>query len=168
MTPFGTSIKRGTRTTLKLVGADVAIRTSYDSADIAASLEALSISAKHLQPVLDDYGAYIVDKHIQNQFKRQGTPKRWAALSRDYAAWKLANYGRKPILVLTGRMKAGFKWQATARTLVIKNSRKYWQYHQDGTDKMPARPVMQIGKRDRDQLIRIAHRHFRFDEGIGL
>ena len=168
---------RGTRTEIKLVGAEVSLTTSDGLTRIMSRLEALDIAANDFQPLMEHFGAYVVDDHIVKQFKQQGTPKRWAPLSKRYAKWKRDNYGMLPKLVLSGKMKRGFRYQATPRTLKIinrvtagqgKNKTPRWIWHQDGTDTMPARPILQLGKKDYAMLIKLAHEHLLFEEGVGL
>lgn len=168
---------KGTRTEIKLVGADVVLTTSDGNQQMMSRLEALDIAAKDFQPLMEQFGAYVVDDHIAKQFKKQGTPKRWAPLSKRYEKWKRDNYGNLPKLILTERMSKGFKYQATPRTLKIinrvtagqgKNKTPRWIWHQDGTETMPARPMLQLGKRDYAVLIKLAHKHLLFDEGAGL
>lgn len=167
----------GSKTVVKVVGAQITLRTNADHAMIAGRLEDLGLAAKDMRGAFDQYGEYIVNKHIPNQFKRQGTPKRWAPLSEKYAQWKRKHYGNLPILVLSGKMRKGFKWQVTPRTMKIVNrvaagqggnKTPRWLWHQEGTDNMPARPMLQIGRKDRDMLIKYAHAHLRAAEGIGL
>jgi len=160
---FGFS--QGRKTTVKLLGADVTVRNGLEVDDFVAHLEALGMRFNDFQPVMERFGEYIVDEHIPRQFKRRRTPKRWAPLSPDYAARKRRLYGNLPLLVLSSRMRGGFKAQATKRTLQIinrvaagqgRNKTPRWTWHQLGTETMPARPMLQINKADYARLRQIA------------
>jgi len=117
---------------------------------------------------LQRFGAYLVDQHIPQQFEKQGTPKRWAPLSPKYAAWKKRHYGSLPKLILTGAMRDSFTYQVTPRTLRVESKVKYWTYHQTGTRKMPARPVVQISQKDRDELRTLTRAWITFETGGGV
>ena len=124
-------------------------------------LQDLKIGLNDMKPILDRYGQYLVEEHIPRQFKLQGSPTPWHRLSPKYAIAKKKQWGNKPILVASGNMKAGFRWKAMPRTLRIINrvmSRQKgrgiprWVYHQGGTRRMVARPMMQLVNFDRGKL----------------
>jgi len=158
-------------TVVKVAGGELAIRFgSIDKDDFATYLENIGLRMQDIQPVLDRYGAYIVNEHIPRQFEAQGTPRRWAPLSRAYAQQKARQYPGRPILVRTGRMKGGFRWEARARSLRIINrvmagqrgrGVPRWFYHQSGTSKMPARQMLQFTDDDREHLHQFAEEHLR-------
>ena len=167
----------GSRTVVKLVGCEVVITASKGSDAVAKRLDDVADNAENFQPVMQDYGDYLISQHIPNQFAKQGAPKRWARLSDKYAAWKRANYGNLPKLVLTGRMRGGFKYETGPRSLRVinrvtagqgRNKTPRWVWHQDGTENMPARPMLQIGKKDHDMLRKFARLRIISGEGIGL
>lgn len=160
---FGFS--QGRKTTVKLLGADVTIRNGLETDDFVTYLDDLGLRFNDLQPVLGRFGEYLVEEHIPRQFKKRGTPKRWAPLSPDYAALKRRLYGNLPLLVLSGRMKAGFTSEATKRTLRVinrvaagqgRNKTPRWTWHQNGTETMPARPMLQINQYDYTRLRQFA------------
>lgn len=150
---FGRS--KGRRTVVNVLGGTVGLAFD-DEADILRFFEDAEGRLSDLSEPLDEYGRYLVEEHIPRQFKRQGTPKRWASLSKKYREWKEKHYPGRPILVLSGRMKAGFRWKARKRSLQIinrvtagqKNKTPRWQWHQSGTGKMPARPMLQVTDKD--------------------
>jgi hypothetical protein len=83
----------------------------------------------------------------RRQFESEGEfgGQRWAPLSPDYAAWKETHYPGKGILQRTGDMKRAASAPAravtpTSLTLTIEDDKL--QYHQDGTDRMPKRPLV--------------------------
>lgn len=147
--------KQGRLVVLKIVGAELRFNDGATD-NLTESLDDLVVRANDLQQPNREFGEYIINRHIPLQFQQQGTPKKWKPLNATYAAWKRKHYGNMPILIRTGAMRAGFKSQVTPRTLRITNSVKakggkpYWQYHQEGTDNMPQRMLIQMVSADRD------------------
>jgi len=164
---FGRS--QGRLTVVKMVAGEIHVRFGQiDTDDLVEYMQDLGLRMEDLQPVFDRYGEYLVDEHILMQFRRQGFPKRWAALSPAYARWKARHYPGKPILEATGRMRRGFRWEARPRSLRVINrvragqqrgSQPRWFYHQSGTDVMPARKMLQITDDDHEQLQEFAREH---------
>lgn len=164
---FGRS--QGRLTVVKVVGGEMHVRFGdIHTDDLVEYLDDLGLRMQDLQPVFDRYGEYLVREHIPGQFRRQGYPKRWAPLSTKYERWKERHYPGRPILVLTGRMRAGFRWEARPRSLRVINrvragqggrGQPRWFYHQHGTDVMPARPMLQITDEDRDTLQAMSREH---------
>jgi phage gpG-like protein len=169
LTRFGRS--QGRLTVVKVAGGELVIRYgSIDKDDFATYLRNIGLRMQDIKPVLDKYGEYIVNEHILRQFVAQGTPRRWAPLSPAYARRKARRYPGRPILVRTTRMKRGFRWEARPRSLRVINrvmagqkgrGRPRWHYHQEGTSKMPARPMLQFTDADRDRLHEFAEEHLR-------
>jgi phage gpG-like protein len=172
MTSFGRS--QGRQTVVKLVGADLKVNTG-DTTTVLERLERIGGRMRNWQPVLDEFGQYLVEQHIPRQFKAQGTP-RWAKLSARYARWKLQHYGRQPILIASGAMSKGFRWQATKRTLRVINQvsagqgggEPRWAYHQNGTSRMPARPMVQLTPKDYELLHTYAAAYLMTEQGGGV
>jgi phage gpG-like protein len=158
---------RGKKTVVKLTGVEVQMQWASTD-EMRDYLQSLSLRAKDLQVPLARFGQYLVEKHIPQQFEKQGTPKRWAPLSPKYAAWKKRHYGNLPKLVLTGQMRESFTYVVTPRTLRVENRRKYWAYHQTGTRTMPARPPLQMTTKDREQLRELVRAWIMFETGGGV
>ena len=81
----------------------------------------------------------------------------WEPLSAHYAAWKDANFGT-PILQRTGTLMASLTSDAadvvmTADSLTVGTSIPYAGYHQYGTSRMPARPVIDLSPANQERLI---------------
>ena len=166
---------RGLVTTVNVVGGDVSILMTGEMA-LFDRLDWLRVQLKDMRVLMAKFGEYLVREHIPGQFKAQGTPRRWAPLSARYAAWKRANYGNLPILILSGRMSKGFTYEAHARTLVIVNrvtagqsdtSTPRWVFHQFG-QRRKNRPMLQIGKRDHQRLQALAREYLAFEQGEGV
>jgi hypothetical protein len=77
-----------------------------------------------------------VTELIQNQFDERrapdGTP--WAPRKPPTGTW--------PLLEKTGKMRRGFKVIASASQLKVLQSQPYLKFHQEGTSRMVARPVV--------------------------
>lgn len=95
----------------------------------------------------------------------------WAPLSPAYDIWKRNNYGGRPILVLTGRLRAALTTSGagsiktiTERNLTLGANVPVGGYnlarlHQDGTSRMPARPVMRLTEPQKSRWVRYLHTH---------
>jgi len=160
---------QGRRTVVKVLGGTASLSFG-DTADVIRFYEDAERRLNDLSEPLDQYGRYTVEEHIPRQFAARGTPKRWASLSAKYAAWKAKYYPGRPLLVLSGRMKAGFRWKARKRSLQIinrvtagqkGNNTPRWRWHQDGTPRMPARPMLQVTDKDLAELSRLIFAHVR-------
>lgn len=82
----------------------------------------------------------------------------WAPLSPHYAVWKAQHYPGKTILIREGAMRRAAsepRREATPRTLTLWIDDPKVDRHQEGTDRMPARPLIpeqlpQVALRDID------------------
>jgi phage gpG-like protein len=77
----------------------------------------------------------LVDERFQDRAAPNGTP--WAPRKPPTGSW--------PILEKTGRMRRSFKVVATAAQVKVLNDTEYLKFHQTGTSKMVARPVLPTG-----------------------
>jgi phage gpG-like protein len=91
----------------------------------------------------------------------------WAPLSPSYAAWKDRHYPGKPILERSGALRHAL----TQRPFGIEHIQNhfaefgiaanastgpyYGQFHQEGTDKMPARPVVAFPESLKREFVKI-------------
>jgi len=77
---------------------------------------------------------------INERFDDRAAPNgvKWAPRKPPTGVW--------PILEKTGRMRRSFKVIATAAQVKVLNDTDYLQYHQTGTSRMVARPVLPTGK----------------------
>lgn len=97
-------------------------------------------------------------KSMQEQFAKRGghTGSQWAPLSPVYARWKQRNHPGKPLMVLSGDLKDSLTKRPFGvdevwdKGMVVGTAISYATYHQNGTDRMPARPL--IGKPPRQEL----------------
>ena len=103
--------------------------------------------------MLTDSQRKITEDFTRQAFEqiRAGQSGGYAPLSPAYKAWKDANKPGRPILVFSGRLVKSFldprsrfmsvKTTRRGSALEISSTVKYARYHQEGTRKMPARPL---------------------------
>lgn len=128
-------------------------------------LSALSRFGEYAEDLTHPFEEMATDfKQIEaKRFAAQGPG--WAPLSHDYAMWKAARYGSKPILQREGHLLgsltggAGFVKEITATGMVLGTSVKYARFHQKGTGRMPARKVVDFEAADRTRWAKILQRH---------
>jgi len=86
---------------------------------------------------------------IDQVFADGGDPVEWPALSPAYEGWKNAAYPGAPIMRLSDRLYESLTnqtsetiWQVGPKHIEFGSRVPYFEYHQYGTSKMPARPVL--------------------------
>jgi hypothetical protein len=89
----------------------------------------------------------IVTGWWREQFDTEGgfAGRPWAALSPAYAEWKAQKYPGKTILQATGDLRQAASRPSrtsTPRSLTLSIDDPKLEYHQDGTGRMPARPLV--------------------------
>ena len=113
-----------------------------------------------LSPVLEQI-ADMLDESGERAFATSGASSggRWAALSSRYAAWKARHYPGQPILVATGALRASM-----GNVRIVGPRRLEWgtddrkaKYHQAGTSKMPARPIIRLTSKERTLMTKLVH-----------
>lgn len=113
-----------------------------------------------LSPVLSDI-ADVLDQSAEAAFASSGSSSggRWAPLSSRYAMWKAKRYPGQPILVATGALRAsmGNVREVSPRRLVWGTDDRKARYHQAGTSKMPARPIIRLTSKERRDMTRLVH-----------
>lgn len=85
--------------------------------------------------------------YIVGNFTAQGLPSGgWKPLDAEYASWKATRFPGAPMLVQTGslfkKVSEGPKLDGGARTAHFSFTGKIAKFHQYGTTKMPARPIL--------------------------
>jgi hypothetical protein len=88
------------------MAAPITFRIVADRLAVDRYLSKLVDGIDDMRPFWVHYFAPQFFKDVQDNFASSGRyVGGWRALSPGYAAWKLAKYGRQPILVATGRMR---------------------------------------------------------------
>ncbi len=113
-----------------------------------------------LSPVLEEI-ADVLDRSAAQAFATSGASSggRWAALSSRYAMWKARHYPGQPILVATGALRAsmGSVRNITPKRLEWGTDDRKARYHQGGTSKMPARPIIRLTSKERTLMTKLVH-----------
>lgn len=124
----------------------------------------LAQPAKHIFPLV----VPVLEAAMRRQFDAEGAGPdsgKWAPLSARYKAWKDVNFPGLPILERYGRLRAGLTMPASpfsrrdidAQTLVFGTREvPYATFHQTGTDRMPARPPIDLDRQAEVELRRAA------------
>jgi len=95
----------------------------------------------------------VIVPHITQRFAAQGPG--WAPLSPAYAEWKQQHFPGKPILQRTGALYGamtsasrfgGSQSKISGDTLSIAPTVPYFRFHQQGTGRMPARPMIDFSE----------------------
>jgi phage gpG-like protein len=100
----------------------------------------------------------------RQQFGTQGARGAipWAPLSLSYDRWKRKYYPGQPILqrsgFLFGQMTGGLAAEFTEKSLRMYPTVPYGVYHQRGTARMPARPVVSLTEDDKMRWMKMIHR----------
>jgi phage gpG-like protein len=118
---------------------------------ISRAFQVYGEEAQDLSEPLDRMADVILDA-VEQQFATEGKGglgHPWTPLSPEYAAWKLARYGPKPILEASGDMKAamlnkGAAVVVTPKKMVYHPVDEKAGYHQDGTIHMPQRKILAL------------------------
>lgn len=150
--------------TIRQVGLDKA----------AARLREMAARARDVSPAMRDWGQRDVRDAFEEQFSSEGvrlTGKAWEPLSPRYAAWKNKHFPGQPILRRTGEMEDLLVGVPMNIERVTRNSGEFGAssrilgYHQrgthnqDGSVKMPARPVVRLTEDMTASLTRRIMRH---------
>lgn len=121
-------------------------RVEVDDEDARLHLERIAAFLVDLRPFWPKVVPLFVG-WMRKQFETEGQfgGRRWAALSPSYAAWKALAYPGRGILVATGDLKGAASRPlrtARARSLTLTINDPKLQYHETGTPRMPARPLL--------------------------
>ena len=152
--------RRGQHTRIKLVGGEMTFSVSDPQLiEMRVPIEHYLAGARNFKPVFEAYWKYH-QRSIERNFAHEGRPKRWKPLAPITIAERLAlGFGPGPILVRTGRMKRGFRARIGPRSYRVFNRAPYFSYHQLGTDRIPARPMLVLLPQDKAQFTKLARRY---------
>jgi phage gpG-like protein len=139
----------GRQTRIKFVGGDLLVKVSGNE-NILANLTGIVARSKDLRIPFNAFRPVWINA-IQEAWDSGGEPVPWPALSPAYAAWKQSAYPGKPIMRLTDRLYDSLTsqtsdtiWFVGPKSMQLGTRVPYFIYHQTGTNKMPARPVLTL------------------------
>lgn len=118
-----------------------------------AKLHKLGDKLTNFESAMAKIGDEVKSYYVNDVFDSRGGAigQKWVALSPVYKSWKLKHYRNGSAnLIATGTMHDSFKDDSDRNSATISNDTTYFQYHQLGTRRMPARPVFVINKAVRD------------------
>lgn len=124
------------------------------------ALSGLANDIRDWRPLWRDLNEYLSDR-IEEQFNTEGGfSGGWAPLNPEYAAWKARRYPGAPILVATGKLKRSYRkggrghvFQSTRDKMRWGSSVPYGVFHQQGTQNMPARPILTFDAGDESAIL---------------
>lgn len=103
---------------------------------------------------------------IDESFAAGGEPIEWPALSPAYEGWKSKAYPGQPIMRRSDRLYESLTsqtgdtiWQVGPRHIEFGSRVPYFEFHQTGTSRMPARPVLQISSQAVERLRQMIERY---------
>ena len=112
-------------------------------------LDELLSHADHMDDVMDDIGRLMVDSVHQN-FEEEGRPA-WEPRLVD-VPW--------PILRKTGALYNSIHYSVFGAEVNIDTDSDYGMFHQEGTDRMVARPFLEIQPEDETMIMDLLYQHF--------
>ena len=117
---------------------------------IRTFLNGVSLDLRNLRGAMNEVGRGAVKTFSGPVFASRGQfiGESWPRLSDDYAARKAKKYSGRPVLVRTGEMQGGFKYESTGMSVTIYNPVPHFVYHQSTAPrtKIPRRAMIGIYK----------------------
>ena len=126
---------------------DVEIRITGDE-DLLKKLDEVIKRSSHFQRPLRKAAERVREASRANFTSDGFASGGWEPLDPEYAAWKLGHYGVAPELVRTGTLAESIGGRGVPIEVDAHNMKarlpeiKYAKFHQYGTEKMPARPIV--------------------------
>ena len=127
----------------------------------------LHIAADHISdfsPAFRDIKNSFI-RYQRQEFASQGAYGgfAFAPLSPKYAKWKAKNHPGKRILEISGdlrkSMTSGLQVVTSPRRMVMWSDSTIAGYHQDGTEKMPARKMVAVPREEKRDWVRFLQRY---------
>lgn len=109
---------------------------------------------KDFSDEMDEIGKYFLKFFNRDVFETEGDifGEQWARLNSKYELWKRIKYGGRKVLERSGDLRKGFKMKSGRDFARIFNPVDYAIYHQEGTSRLPKRPLVKIDN-DRKKVI---------------
>lgn len=112
-------------------------------------LQIATVENLNLRPAFQDAGKLLKDKFQNENFKSEGSylQNAWSPLKSSTIRDRIRKGygGAHPILKRTGDLQKAFYYKTAGNKYVeVSNKSDYFKYHQDGTKKMVARPLLAL------------------------
>ncbi|MGW5074070.1 phage virion morphogenesis protein [Rhodococcus sp. NPDC004095] len=122
----------------------VRVKISGDK-QVREMLHGIGLDIDDLHPAMQDVGKYLKGFYGGEVFASRGQVigEPWRRLSEPYASRKAKRY-RKGVLVATGAMQKAFTYSTTNTSATITNKDRKFEWHQAGTNTIPARVMMKL------------------------
>ena len=143
------------------------IKVTWEIGPAVRALEALRARLRDLRPAWQSVLLYL-RKATARTFASQGSRigSAWAPLTQPYAARKERVYPGQPILRASDQMYGSLVGEtdlsiaeSTPTELTYGTRDRKARWHQDGTDRMPQRQILDVVAEDRRQIARIVRAH---------
>lgn len=72
--------------------------------------------------------------------------KPWRRLNENYAIWKARAFPGRPPLIRTGELQRSYGFKEYKRSLELFNTADHFDFHNEGTSRMPQRVLMRLDK----------------------
>ncbi|MGB3684956.1 MAG: phage virion morphogenesis protein [Ornithinimicrobium sp.] len=133
----------------------------YGDRELIASLERTADGVINLTSPMREIGMYLRGFFSGEVFASRGgvIGRPWAPLSTQYAALKARQWPGRPPLIRSGQMLRSFKSTPSQQQVEIRNTAPYFDWHQDGTTKMPARVMMAVDMQRTQKVAQIINEH---------
>lgn len=130
---------------------------------LAANLQALQARLNgDLTPLMDAIG-FLLENSTRKRFETKRDPEgiSWEQLKPATVARKQHKNGsiRGGILVDHGDLRKSITYHASTQSVAVGTDRQYGQYHQTGTEHMPARRFLGLSEADKTEINEFI-RHF--------
>jgi phage gpG-like protein len=159
--------RRGRDTRIKLVGGEITFSVGDPQMiTMTRTLDHYRTSTRNFAPVYEQFATYH-RRSIQRNFAAEGRPVRWARLTEGTIKDRIRQgFGRGPILVRSGRLKRGFRFEWGPRSYRVWNRTPYFNAHQYGypPNNLPRRAMLTLLTQDKAQFTRLAREHLSGDD----
>lgn len=134
------------------------VKIEVTTKEIERAIAGYKKRGRSLDNPLKGFGNYYLSE-IKKQFRTSTDPEgnRWANLLASTLEQKRRQgYSSSP-LVKTGSLENSFSYVIDRRSITIKSSSPILRFHEDGTKKMVARPVIgkRVPQRHKQKLLRL-------------
>ena len=109
------------------------------------------------KPELRAIGDYLVKFYQDPVFETEGGifGARWQALSPAYAIRKAVTHPGRGILEASGDLRRSYSTRVHSNLLELINQDPKAIYHQEGTRRMPARVLIKVDEKQKDEIVNI-------------